>query len=222
MLSRRLFSKGLIAGTGVLVAGCGTGSGERQPPEGALLDHDGAPVPSELLKAGPLGDRTFGRAEAPVTIIEYASLTCRYCRQFHLATYPKIKRAYIDTGKVRYIIREFPIGRSAAAAAIINRCAPAKSYMRYYDTFLLSQKQWGGQEVRQDAIFKVAAKAGMTRGTFDKCMSNQAIIDGLMWVKERGRKFGVAGTPTFFINGKKMRGALTFDQMKALIEPQVT
>jgi len=222
MLSRRRFIAGLTTGGALLLAGCNAGPGGHEPPEGSLLDHDGAPVPEELMRAGPLGERSYGRADAPVTVIEYASLTCPYCRRFHLATYPKFERAYIDTGKVRYIIREFPIGRSAASAAIVTGCAPAKSYLRYYDALLVSQKQWTGQKVRPDAIYKAVAKLGMTRGAFDKCMTNQAIIDGLMWVKERGRKFGVAGTPTFFINGKKVRGALTFDQMKALIEPQIT
>ena len=222
MLNRRAFMASLGAGATALIGGCGAATGGRDLPEGALLDHDGVPVPAELLKPGPLGDRSFGRADAPVTIIEYASLTCQYCRQFHAATYPKLKRTYIDTGKVRFIIREFPIGRSAATAAVVNRCAPAKSYMRLFDTFLASQRQWGGQEVRPDAIYKAIAKTGMSRAAFDKCTTNQAIIDGLMWVKQRGRNFGVAGTPTFFINGKKVRGALTFDQMKALIEPQIT
>ena len=222
MLSRRTFIASLSSGFAALLGGCGAATGGREVAEGALLDHDGAPVPAELMKAGPLGDKSYGRTDAPVTIIEYASLTCQYCRQFHSATYPKLKRAYIDTGKVRYIIREYPIGRSAAAAAVVTRCAPAKFYMRNTDNFLQSQKSWGGQQVRPDAIYKVAAKSGMKRAAFDKCMTNQAIIDGLMWVKQRGRKFGVAGTPTFFINGKKVRGALTFDQMKALIEPQIT
>ena len=223
MLSRRIAISNLLALLAILFAGCQAGggaTGDAAPT--AFSGANGAPTPAELMKQGPLGDKAFGKANAPVTVIEYASLTCRYCRSFHLTTYPKLKKAYIDTGKVRYIIREFPIGRSAAAAAIVTRCAPAKDYLRLYDKYLVNQKQWTGQEVRPDALYKVAAQTGMTRETFDKCMTNQGIIDGLMWVKQRGRQFGVVGTPTFFINGQKARGVLTFEEMKGMIEPQIS
>jgi len=223
MLSRRIAISALLALSATWFAGCQAGggvTGDTAPT--AFSGTDGVPAPAELMKQGPLGEKSFGKASAPVTVIEYASLTCRYCRQFHLTTYPKLKKAYIDTGKVRYIIREFPIGRSAAAAAIVTRCAPAKDYLRLYDKYLVNQKQWTGQEVRPDALFKVAGQTGMTRKTFDKCMTNQGIIDGLMWVKQRGRQFGVAGTPTFFINGQKVRGVLTFEEMKGMIEPQIS
>lgn len=223
MLSRGLVILSFLLLAAPLVAGCQAGggvTGDAAPT--AFSGKDSAPTPAELMKQGPLGDKAFGKANAPVTVIEYASLTCRYCRQFHITTYPKFKKAYVDTGKVRYIIREFPIGRSAAAAAVVTRCAPAKDYLRLYDKYLVNQKQWASQEVRPDALFKIAAQTGMTRNTFDKCMTNQGIIDGLMWVKQRGRQFGVAGTPTFFINGQKVRGVLTFEEMKGMIEPQIS
>ncbi len=156
MLSRRIAISGLLALSVILLAGCQAGggvTGDTAPT--AFSGEDGAPTPAELMKQGPLGDKAFGKAGAPVTVIEYASLTCRYCRQFHLTTYPKLKKAYIDTGKVRYIIREFPIGRSAAAAAIVTRCAPAKDYLQLYDKYLVNQKQWTGQEVRPNALVNV-------------------------------------------------------------------
>jgi protein-disulfide isomerase len=223
MLSRHLINFCLLAFSAFLLTACQAGggaTGDAAPT--AFSGSTGAPTPAELIKQGPLGDKVFGKASAPVTVIEYASLTCRYCREFHLSTYPKLKKAYIETGKVRYIIREFPIGRSAAAAAVVTRCAPAKDYLRLYDKYLVNQKQWTSQEVRPDALFKVAAQTGMSRKTFDKCMTNQGIVDGLMWVKQRGRQFGVAGTPTFFINGQKVRGVLTFEKMKGMIEPQIS
>ncbi len=205
-----------------MLAACGTGGAGRKLADGQLVREDGAPVLDELMKEGPLGDKAFGRVDAPVTIIEYASLTCPFCHRFHTTTYPRLKAAYIDTGKVRYVIREFPIGRSAAAAAVVARCAPDGKFVALFDDFLLNQRKWTGQKVRPDALFKVAARAGMSRQTFDSCRANQKIIDGLVWVKQRGRQFGVSGTPTFFINGKKVRGALTFDEIKALIDPQIT
>ncbi len=178
------------------------------------------PTQEELLQPGPLGDRALGNPNAPVTVIEYASLTCPHCRNYHANVFPKVKQAYIDTGKVRYIVREFPIGRSAGNAAIINRCAPPEKYFELLDAFLSRQPEWVSQEVRLDAIYGVAKSTGMSRETFDKCLANQAMIDGLNEVKQRGRRFGVVGTPTFFVNGRKAQGAVTFEEIKALIEPQ--
>jgi protein-disulfide isomerase len=129
-----------------------------------------------------------------------------------------VKKEFIDTGKVRYIVREFPIGHTSGTAAIINRCAPEDKYFFLLNQFLTRQPEWVSQEVRPDAIYSVAKSSGMSRETFDKCLSNQTIIDGLTEVKQRGRQFGVIGTPTFFINGRKAQGEVTFDEIKALIE----
>jgi protein-disulfide isomerase len=182
----------------------------------------GPPTREELLKPGPLGDRAIGNPNAPVTIIEYASLTCPHCRKYHAEVFPKVKSAYIDTGKVRYIVREFAIGRTAGTAAIVNRCAPPEKYFSLLDAFLSRQSEWVGQEVRRDAIYGVAKSSGMSRETFDKCLSNQTIIDGLIEAKQLGRQFGVVATPTFFVNGKKAQGAITFEEMKALIEQRAS
>jgi protein-disulfide isomerase len=119
---------------------------------------------------------------------------------------------------VRYIVREFPIGHTAGHAAIVNRCAPEDKYFFLLNQFLTRQPEWVSQEVRPDAIYAVAKSSGMTRETFDKCLSNQTIIDGLTEVKQRGRQFNVIGTPTFFINGRKAQGEVTFDEIKAMIE----
>jgi protein-disulfide isomerase len=176
----------------------------------------------ELLQPGPLGERDYGNPNAPVTIIEYASLTCPHCRNYHAKVFPKVKRAFIDTGKVHYIIREFPIGHTAGKAAIVTRCVPKNKYLPLVTAFLARQPEWVSQEVRPDAIYKVAKSSGMSRAEFDKCLSNQAIIDGLTEVKQRGRKYGVIGTPTLFINGKKIQGEVSFEEVKALIAPQAS
>jgi protein-disulfide isomerase len=177
---------------------------------------------AELLQPGPLGEREYGNPNAPVTIIEYASLTCPHCRNYHAKVFPKVKRAYIDTGQVRYIIREFPIGHTAGKAAIITRCVPKDKYLPLVTAFLARQPEWVSQEVRPDALYKVAKSSGISRAEFDKCLSNQAIIDGLTEVKQRGRTYGVIGTPTLFINGKKAQGEVTFEEVKALIEPHAS
>lgn len=222
MLDRRIFIGGILAAGVAGLGGCGSGGSAKRRAEGALLLADGSPNPTELAKEGPLGDKVLGNPSAPVTIIEYASLTCPFCHKFHVTTYPRIKKELIDTGKVRYVIREFPIGRSAAAAAVITRCAPKKDYFTLYDKFLTQQRKWTSQEVRPDAIYKIASQTGMSRQTFDACMANQEVNEGLVWIKKRAREFGVSGTPTFFINGKKERGALTYDQIKAMIGSQTS
>ncbi|MGH6864797.1 MAG: DsbA family protein, partial [Methyloceanibacter sp.] len=143
-------------------------------------------------------------------------------RNYHANIFPKIKRQYIDTGKVRYIIREFPIGRSAGAAAVAAACVPEAKHLSAVESFLDRQPEWVSQEVRFDAIYGVAKSSGMTREAFDKCLSNQTIMDSVNEVKQRGRKFGVIGTPTFFINGRKAQGAVTYEEIKAMIEPQAS
>jgi len=189
--------------------------GEGAPAEGA--DAEKVDL-AELAKAGPLGDKTLGKENAPVTIVEYASLTCPHCAKFHAETFPQLKKAYIDTGKVRYIFREFPIGRSAAAAAIAVRCAPEKAFFTLNEKLLASQSKWVSQEVKHDEIYAIIKTSGLKRDKYNSCATDQAINDALYEVKMRGRSLGVAGTPTFFINGKKARGALSFEEISKLIE----
>jgi protein-disulfide isomerase len=178
-----------------------------------------APVAiSELNQPGPLGEQAIGKAGAPVTVVQYVSLTCPICSRFQAEVLPKLKKAYIDKGKVRLIVREFPIGRSAAAAAIVSRCVPEKDYFKVVDKYLSNQKDWVAQEVRKDEIYNVAKFTGLKRDKFDSCLANTAINDALVVVKQRGRSFGVAGTPTFFVNGKKVAGAHSFEDMQAVIE----
>ena len=196
------------------LSGCGGAMGPAPPIDKATY----VPPQAELMAAGPLRDVAVGKPNAPVTVIEYVSLTCPHCSNFQKHLFPRVKKEFIDTGKVRFIVREFPIGHTSGTAAIVNRCAPEDKYFFLLNQFLTRQPQWVSQEVRPDAIYSVAKASGMTRETFDKCLSNQVIIDGLTEVKQRGRQFGVIGTPTFFINGRKAQGEVTFDEIKALIE----
>lgn len=215
--SRRILSRLLgVSMIALAVPGCGTAAREDAEAQEALAEDQ------LLIKPGPLGDRSMGRADAPVTIIEYASLTCPHCRAFHRDVLPKLKSAYIDKGKVRFVLREFPIGKTAGVASIIARCASEAEFFAMNDNFLFNQAAWVSQDVRPDAIYAVAAKRGMDRATFDKCMANQSIIEGLTEGKQRGRKLGVIGTPTLFINGRKAQGTITYEQVKAMIEPHLS
>ena len=141
-------------------------------------------------------------------------------RAYHANVFPKVKRQYVDTGKVRYIVREFPIGRTAGTAALATRCAPRSKHLALTEAYLARQSEWVSQEIRHDAIYGVAKSSGMSRAEFDKCITNQTIIDGLTEVKQRGRKYGVIGTPTLYINGQKLQGTVTFEEVRTLIEPQ--
>jgi protein-disulfide isomerase len=205
----------ILIAVAAVFSGCGGGAAGPTPP---IDKATYVPPQAELMAPGPLGERVLGKAGAPVTVIEYVSLTCPHCANFQKHLFPRFKQEFIDTGKVRYIVREFPIGHTAGHAAIVNRCAPEDKYFFLLNQFLTRQSEWVSQEVRPDAIYAVAKSSGMSRETFDKCLSNQVIIDGLTEVKQRGRQFNVIGTPTFFINGRKAQGEVTYDEIKAMIE----
>jgi protein-disulfide isomerase len=191
------------------------------PAPGEKMETLEAVSQADILVPGPIGEQALGSADAPVTVVEYASLTCPHCRAFHATSFDTIKKTYIDTGKVRWILREFPIGRASGTAWIVTRCAPAKDYFKLYTMYLEQQANWVSQEVRRDEIFAVAAQIGMTRAQFDACLANQELETQLTWVKQRGRQLGVSGTPTFFIGTEKVRRPLTVEEFKAFIEPQL-
>jgi protein-disulfide isomerase len=176
------------------------------------------PTIADVMAPSPLPEMSWGRPDAPVTIVQYASLTCPHCRNFHKVTYPELKRRFIDTGKVRYILREFPIGKTSGNATIALRCAPPDKYLELYGKFMEQQPQWVSLEVRPDAIFAVAQQVGMTRAQFDACLQNQGMIEKLKWVKDRGRKLGIVGTPNFFIGNKLIKKELTIADIAAYVE----
>lgn len=176
------------------------------------------PTLADVMATSPLPEMAWGRADAPVTIIQYASLTCPHCRNFHKVTFPDLKRTYIDTGKVRYILREFPIGKTSGNATIALRCAPADKYLDLYGRFMDQQTAWVSQEVRLDAIYAVAQQVGMTRAQFDSCLSNQAMIENFKWVKDRGRTLGIVGTPNYFVGNKLIKKELTMADIRELVE----
>ncbi|HML43482.1 MAG: DsbA family protein [Hyphomicrobium zavarzinii] len=177
------------------------------------------PTIAEIMATGPLPEMAIGRQDAPVTIVQYASLTCPHCRSFHQTTFPELQRTYIKTGKVRFILREFPIGKQSGNATIALRCAPPDKYFELYGKFMDQQNAWVSQEVRLEPIFAVAKQVGMTQSQFDACLKNQAMIDGLKWVKERGRTLGIIGTPMFFVQGKLVKKTLTMSEIRELVEP---
>jgi protein-disulfide isomerase len=179
------------------------------------------PTLADVLKQGPLPEYSLGRPDAPVVMVMYMSLTCPHCRRFMAETFPALRREYVDSGKVRYIIREFPIGKSSGNATIALRCAPMDKYLTLYRKFLEQQSAWVSQEVRPEAIMKVASQVGVTRAQYDACIKNQPMIDGLKQVKERGRDLGVIGTPNFFIGNRLYKSVLTMPEIRAILDPML-
>ena len=179
------------------------------------------PTIVDILAPTGLPEMSFGRADAPVTVVQYASLTCPYCKRFHADVYPTLKRDYIDTGKVRYILRDFPIGRTSGQASVALRCAKPEKYLELYARFLNDQPSWVSQDVRVEAIAAVALKSGLSDADFEACRQNVALIEGLKSMKDRGRKLGIIGTPNFFIQDKRVKKALDMNELRAMIDPLI-
>lgn len=186
-----------------------------------------APTPvaldaAELLQAGPLGERTLGDPAAPVTVIEYASMTCSHCAAFHTETYPELKEKYIDTGKVYFVFREFPLDPVATAAFMLARCVPESQYFTFVEAMFKNQNLWAFTDDRIGGLTTMAKQAGLSQEKFEQCLTNQELLDGVNWVKQRGADtFDVSSTPTFFINGEILRGSLPFEEFEKKIAPHL-
>jgi protein-disulfide isomerase len=177
---------------------------------------------AELLAPSPLGDMSMGADNAPVTIIEYASMTCGHCAHFAVTTLPELKKRYIDTGKARYILREFPLDPLAAAGFMLARCASKDDKAKYFalvDTLFHQQDIWVVQKPLAP-LMTIAKQAGLSEQAFDQCLANQSMLDGIEEVRRRAaEKLGVSSTPTFFINGQKHSGDISIDELAKLMEP---
>lgn len=174
---------------------------------------------ADLAVAGPLGDEVLGKADAPVTIIEYASMTCGHCANFHNKTYPILKQRYIDTGKVKFIMREFPLDPLAAAGFMLARCAGKDKYYPMIEVLFHKQNEWAVQQPLPP-LTAIAKQAGLSQEKFEACLSDQKVLDGIEATRARGsEKFGVNSTPTFFVNGKMMRGAVSIEELEKEILP---
>jgi protein-disulfide isomerase len=178
-----------------------------------------AQAPTALLDPGPLPEKVFGAAEAPVTVIEYASLTCHHCMNFHMNTWPELKAKYVDTGKVRFIIREFPLDPLAMAGFMLARCAGEDKWYPVVDMFYRTQEGWAHSDKPLDGLTQAMRQAGMGKDGVEACLKREDIYQGIKQVSERGKGFGVDSTPTFFVNGKKEVGALSLEQFDAILAP---
>ena len=178
--------------------------------------------PADLMKPDALPEMSMGDDKAPVTVIEYASMTCPHCAHFQETTFPELKKRYIDTGKVRYIFREFPLDSLAAAAFMLARCSGQDDKTKYFaliDTMFAQQRTWAVEKPLAP-LFAIAKQAGFTQQSFDACLTNQKVLDGIESIRQRAvNQFKVESTPTFFINGAKLPGALSIEDMAKAIDP---
>jgi protein-disulfide isomerase len=209
----------------VILAAAGGGAYYYLRPTPSILPTKPEDVPqsavdnSDLMKPGPLPEMSLGDPKAPITVIEYASMTCPHCAHFSEATFPELKAKYIDTGKVYFIFREFPLDQLAAAGFILARCAGPDKYFPLVETLFASQRQWVVQRPLEPMV-AIAKQAGLTQEQFESCLANQQLISGIEKVRSDGaQKFGVQSTPTFFINGKLHSGDPPLAEMETEFAP---
>ena len=164
-------------------------------------------------------EMVLGNEKAQITVIEYASLGCPHCAQFHLGTYQNLKKDYIDTGKVKFIFRDFPLGTPALAASMISRCAGSAKYFGMIDIFFRSQKQWSQAENPMDALKKIARFGGMSATDVDDCLQNQELLDYIQdTARDGGEKHKINSTPSFVIDGETHSGGLPYADFKKLLD----
>jgi protein-disulfide isomerase len=187
----------------------------------ALTQNSYAQAASEdVMKVDPKNDNITGSMDAPVTLVEYSSMTCPHCANFHKLVLPELKEKYIDTGKVRYVLREFPLDRIAFAAAALARCSGEKKFFPFVEMMFRQQDSWSrGPGSPAPRLFKIVKQAGFDEKFFNDCMRNKEVSDRIEKVKNTGRDdHGVNSTPTLFVNGQKVNG-VSLSDIEKLMEP---
>ncbi len=158
--------------------------------------------------------------DAPVTIVEYASMTCPHCAAFHATTYPTLISKYVDTGKVRFILREFPLDPLATAAFMLARCSGPEKRDAVVGLLFQTQRNWAASNKPSEALASIMKQTGMSQESFEACLKNDDLRKKIDEVHDRGEaKFGVDATPTFFINGVRHSGELSLEELDKLLEP---
>jgi protein-disulfide isomerase len=185
----------------------------------------------DLLKPGPLPDMSIGSADAPVTIVEYASMTCPACANFHVNILPKLKEKYIDTGKVRLIFREFPLDELALLVSMVPRCVSPDKGPTLISALFARQADWGtakSLDALRTKLFPLAQQAGITRQAFNSCFltstsrlsaQQKTLLSNIKKNQERGVGFGVDKTPTFFVNTTKLDEVKGIEDFDKALEP---
>ena len=177
---------------------------------------------SDVAKPVSLPDMALGPANAAVTITEFASMTCPHCAAFNAEVFPKIKAAYIDTGKVRYVFREFPLDIKAAAGSMLGRCIAKDDSAKYFaviDLLFKQQADWVMKNTTE-TLTRIGKQAGLNQQQGEDCLKDQALMNKIVADRNYAQEtLKVEGTPTFFINGEMVAGEMSFDEIDAKIKP---
>ena len=180
-------------------------------------------LPGALAQSS-LPDVSLGDPNAPITLIEYASLTCSFCARFHQNTYKRFVRDYVDTGKVYFIFREFPLDSLATLAAMLVRCGSdqgrdADRYFAFVDLLLRTQQQWASSREPVAELKKVMRLGGMGEAEFERCRRDRALFDGVKAISQEGQQRGVTSTPTFILNDQEsFSGALSYEELQFMLD----
>ena len=176
-----------------------------------------------LMPLPAAAEPAMGSPAAPVTLVEYGSLTCGHCIRFHRDVLPHLKRKYIDTGRVRFVFRDYPTSAKATRGAVAARCVSSEAYYSTLQTLFLSVGQWSKASDVDAALKQKVAELGLNTAEFHECLKDPASEAAVVQSRRQGaQEFGVLGTPTFLINGQIVRGARTLEQMEALIDNAAT
>lgn len=181
---------------------------------------DGDVDMAKVLEPGPLKEMVLGDESAPVTIVEYMSMTCPHCANFHAGGFKALEEKYIKTGKVRFILREFPFDPRAAAAIMLARCAPENQFFPMVDVMFQQQRTWAAADDARAALLQISRLAGFTQESFEACLTNQKLLDDINSVRKKAAdEFGIQSTPSFLINGKRYSGDMSIEMLSAIIDP---
>jgi protein-disulfide isomerase len=213
MITRRTFNAALAFTGAAVAAGLSPWK---------LISAAAAQEPEAIAKPSTLGDMTLGSKDAPVTIIEYASMTCPHCAAFEKEVFPQIKSAYIDTGKVKFIFREFPLDQVALAASALARCVAKDDSNKYFAMIgILFNQQADLQTHAFETINRVGKQAGFSEKMIKACVQDDLTVQkGILADREYANKtLKIDSTPSFFVNGKLVKGETSFDSFKAMIDP---
>jgi protein-disulfide isomerase len=177
---------------------------------------------SDVAKPVSLPDIALGPADASVTITEYASMTCPHCAAFNEAVFPKIKSEYIDSGKIRYVFREFPLDAKAAGGSMLARCIAKDDPGRFFaviDMLFKQQNDWVMKNTTETLI-RIGKQAGLSQQAVEDCLKDQALLNKIVAdQKYASEVLKVDSTPTFFINGERIRGEASFEEFDKRIKP---
>jgi protein-disulfide isomerase len=173
----------------------------------------------QLMAIGPLPDIVQGSASAPATIVEYASVTCTHCAAFHETIWPDLKAKYVDSGRVKFILREFPLDPLATAGFMLARCSGPDKRNLLIDQLFSQQKSWAFVDKPIQPLLEIVKQTGMSQTEFETCLKNQELYDQVNQSRDRAAEaFNIDATPTFFINGRKLVGELTLSDFDRLLQ----